>query len=182
MKKRILMLLTALAVMFVPCTALATEPDDGMGTQPEDETPVVTDVSDVTVEESIVQNENKPFLALGKDLSEDQLNTVLGEMGILREDLDKYTVIYITNELEHQYLDSYIDPSVIGSYALSCVMVKENNEGTGIRVTTKNINYCTVNMYKNALLTAGIENADVLVVGPFPISGTAALIGAWNAY
>lgn len=182
MKKRILMLLTALAVMFVPCTALATEPDDGMGTQPEDETPVVTDVSDVTVEESIVQNENKPFLALGKDLSEDQLNTVLGEMGILREDLDKYTVIYITNEMEHQYLDSYIDPSVIGSYALSCVMVKENNEGTGIRVTTKNINYCTVNMYKNALLTAGIENADVLVVGPFPISGTAALIGAWNAY
>ena len=95
--------------------------------------------------------------------------------------MDNYRVVYITNDQEHQYLDSYIAPEVIGKRSLSCVMVKENEAG-GIRVTTKNIDYCTVNMYKNALLTAGIQNADVLVVGPFPISGTAALIGAWQAY
>ena len=103
-------------------------------------------------------------------------------MGIAREDLDNYKVVYITNDQEHKYLDSYIDPAVIGSYSLSCVMVKQNTKGSGIRVTTKNINYCTISMYKNALLTAGVEDADVLVVGPFPISGTAALIGAWQAY
>jgi uncharacterized protein YpuA (DUF1002 family) len=37
-------------------------------------------------------------------------------------------------------------------------------------------------MYRNALLTAGLEDTSVLVVGPSPISGTAALIGAVKAY
>ena len=157
-------------------------------TAPADNTDTTAAPADTTTETSedlsasIVANESKPFLALGNDLTEDQLNYVLSEMGITKEQLSDYRVVYITNDMEHQYLDSYIDPSVIGSVSLSCVMVKENTEGTGIRVTTKNINYCTVSMYKNALLTAGVENADVLVVGPYPISGTAALIGAWQAY
>ena len=37
-------------------------------------------------------------------------------------------------------------------------------------------------MYKNALITAGITDADIIVAGPFPISGTAALVGAMKAY
>ena len=37
-------------------------------------------------------------------------------------------------------------------------------------------------MYTNALITAGIENADVIVAGPFEITGTAALVGAMKAY
>ena len=37
-------------------------------------------------------------------------------------------------------------------------------------------------MYRNALLTAGIEDADITVAGPFSISGTAALVGAIKAY
>lgn len=132
--------------------------------------------------EVIVNSDSKPFIALGNDLSEEQLNYVLSEMGITKDELANYRVIYVTNDLEHKYLDTYIDPALIGTHSLSCVMVKQNEPGTGIRVTTKNIDYCTINMYKNALLTAGVEDADVLVVGPFPISGTAALIGAWQAY
>lgn len=174
MKKRLFALGLAVILTAFPMTAYATDADPA---ETPVETPVVEDVA-----AQIVANDSKPFLALGNDLNDEQLTYVLGEMGIAKEDLDDYRVVYITNDMEHQYLDSYIDPSVIGSYSLSCVMVKENTEGTGLRVTTKNINYCTVSMYKNALLTAGVENADVLVVGPFPISGTAALIGAWQAY
>ena len=37
-------------------------------------------------------------------------------------------------------------------------------------------------MYRNALITAGIKNADVKVAGPFKISGTAALVGVMKAY
>ena len=37
-------------------------------------------------------------------------------------------------------------------------------------------------MYKNALITAGITDADIIVAGPTPISGTAALVGALKAY
>ena len=37
-------------------------------------------------------------------------------------------------------------------------------------------------MYKNALTTAGITDADVKVTAPFAVSGTAALTGIYKAY
>ena len=61
-------------------------------------------------------------------------------------------------------------------------MVTPAEEGHGVVVTTQNIDYCTTGMYRNALLTAGVENADIMVVGPTQISGTAGLIGAIKAY
>ncbi len=184
MKKLICMLLVGCMVMAVPMTAYATT--DGIVTYTEDETVqdgIVTYLpTEEEIADAIVENDNKPYLALGEDLSEEQLQTVLNTMGIAKEDLASYNVVYITNEEEHQYLDGYIDSSVIGTNALSCVMVKETDAGSGLRLTTVNINYCTINMYRNALITAGVENADILVVGPFPLSGTAALIGAMKAY
>ena len=56
------------------------------------------------------------------------------------------------------------------------------DKGHGINITTKNISYCTIGMYKNALITAGITDADIIVAAPTPISGTAALVGAMKAY
>ena len=66
--------------------------------------------------------------------------------------------------------------------ALSSVVIVKREKGEGIHISTKNISYCTVGMYKNALATAGLEDADVIIAGPFPLSGTAALIGAMKAY
>lgn len=125
---------------------------------------------------------DKPVIALGADLSADQRATVLSLMGVTEEDLVNYTVITITNADEHKYLDSYVDPAVIGTRALSSVMVTPAEAGHGVMVTTQNINYCTTGMYRNALLTAGVEDADIMVVGPTQISGTAGLIGAVKAY
>ena len=88
----------------------------------------------------------------------------------------------VTNADEHAYLDSYLSSSIIGSRALSSVLVEGKEAGNGINVTTSNITYCTPGMYENALATAGVENADIKVVGPFNISGTAALVGAIKAY
>ena len=133
-------------------------------------------------ETSILENTNKPFIALGADLSLEQQATVLSLMGLAEEDLSNYTVIYITNEMEHQYLDEYVSSDVIGTKSLSSVLVKQAEEGHGVVVTTKNISYCTTGMYRNALLTAGVENADIMVVAPSQISGTAGLIGALKAY
>jgi uncharacterized protein YpuA (DUF1002 family) len=103
-------------------------------------------------------------------------------MGITESDLENYKVGEITNEDEKNYLGDYLDASVIGSRALSSVIVVVGNEGDGIDVETKNISYCTSGMYTNALITAGIEDADVIVAGPFEITGTAALVGAMKAY
>ncbi|MBR1875673.1 MAG: DUF1002 domain-containing protein [Lachnospiraceae bacterium] len=123
-----------------------------------------------------------PYLALGADLNPQQLATVTALMGLAGTDISNYNVVYVTNAEEHQYLDSYISPSVIGTKSLSSVLVRPAESGHGITVTTQNITYCTEGMYRNALLTAGVENADIMVVGPSPISGTAALIGALKAY
>jgi uncharacterized protein YpuA (DUF1002 family) len=122
------------------------------------------------------------IIALGADLTPEQKTTVLNLMGVSEEELDSYQVITITNAEEHQYLDAYLDSSVIGTKALSSVMVTPAESGHGVMVSTQNINYCTTGMYRNALLTAGVEDADILVVGPTELSGTAALIGAIKAY
>lgn len=121
-------------------------------------------------------------VALGADLSAEQRATVLSLMGLTEEELKDCEVITITNAQEHQYLDAYLEKSVIGTRSLTSVKMTKASKGAGINVTTQNVNYCTTGMYRNALLTAGVEDMNVYVVAPTPISGTAGLIGAIKAY
>lgn len=123
-----------------------------------------------------------PYLALGANLTPEQQALVLGFLGVDPAELSDYDVIYITNEEEHEYLGEYVAANKIGTRALSSVLIVKREKGNGINITTKNISYCTIGMYKNALITAGITDADIIVAGPFPISGTAALVGAMKAY
>ena len=126
--------------------------------------------------------EEKPYLSLGADLSTDQKSKVLELLDVDEKALDQYNIVTVTNADEHKYLDDYLDSSVIGTKALSSVLVEKRDKGEGIDVTTKNITYCTAGMYENALTTAGVTDATVTVAGPFNITGTAALVGAMNAY
>ncbi len=126
--------------------------------------------------------ELKPFLSLGADLTKEQRKTVLSLLDVRENELSDYEVIEITNQDEHDYLDDYLSASVIGTKALSSVRVEKVGEEKGIRVEAKNITYCTSGMYTNALTTAGVTDAEVVVAGPFGISGTAALVGAMKAY
>lgn len=123
-----------------------------------------------------------PYISFGADLRADEKAKVLELFGLTEADLEKCNVNTVTNAEEHQYLDAYITNDHIGSRALSSVAVMKAKKGNGITVTTKNINYCTTSMYENALATAGVKDANVVVVGPFDMSGTAALIGAVKAY
>ncbi len=129
-----------------------------------------------------ITKEDKPYLALGANLTPEQQNIVLSLLGINPAELADYDVIYITNEEEHQYLGDYVAADKIGTRSLSSVLVVKRDKGNGINITTKNISYCTIGMYKNALITAGITDADIIVAGPSPISGTAALVGVMKAY
>lgn len=123
--------------------------------------------------------EGDGYLSLGADLNESERNTVMDLLGV--DDPDNYNVIYVTNAEEHKYLDSYVDTNQIGDRALSSVLIREKS-GNDIDVEIHNIGYCTEGMYRNALQTAGVEGADVIVAGPFEISGTAALVGTIKAY
>lgn len=126
--------------------------------------------------------EDKPYLSLGADLKEAEKKTVLELLGVDNNDLDRYTVGKVTNEEEHEYLSEYVPSNVIGTRALSSVLVTRKESGNGITVSTNNITYCTSGMYRNALATAGVQDADIKVAGPFHITGTAALVGVMKAY
>ena len=88
----------------------------------------------------------------------------------------------MTNADERAYLEGIAPERKIGSVALSCIYIKTLPEGEGLRISTNKINWCTSEMYMNALVTAGITDAEVKVSAPFDVSGTAALTGIYKAY
>lgn len=119
------------------------------------------------------------YLALGADLKAEEMGTVLEFFGV--GDISDCNVVYVTNADEHKYLDGYVSSAQIGNSALSSVLIEETG-GSSIDVELHNINYCTEGMYQNALATAGVSGARVIVAGPYEISGTAALVGTIKAY
>ena len=161
-------LLAAVVAVNIPLMAYASQSEDMQTTENGDNV--------------VITEEDKPYLALGADLTADEQHKVLSYMGIEAADFDKYDVVYVTNAEEHKYLDAYVPKEKIGTRALSSVVVSLAGEGEGLKVSTYNINYCTAGMYKNALATAGVQDANVIVAGPFAISGTAALVGTIEAY
>jgi uncharacterized protein YpuA (DUF1002 family) len=119
-------------------------------------------------------------VVLGADLSEAQINTVYSTFGLERGGAPELTV---TNAEERQYLDGLVDEGLIGTRSISCVYVEILPEGEGLQVAVSNVNWCTQDMYVNALVTAGIDDAKLNVTSPIAgISGTAALTGVYKAY
>lgn len=155
---------------------------DGTSAASTDTSSATTDTTTTTTTSTETSSSQKPYLALGADLTAEQQSTVLALLGVDATQLANYDVVYVTNEQEHQYLDSYLDSSEIGSKSLSSVVVYEAEEGSGLQITTHNINYCTQGMYENACATAGITDAKIVIAGPTSISGTAALVGIFKAY
>ena len=118
-------------------------------------------------------------VTLGADLTDEQKNTM---MKYFKADASQVQIITVNNQDERNYLGKYISSAQIGDQAWSSVLITEGKKGSGINVTTKNVIYCTTGMYANALATAGVEDVNVVVAGPFNVSGTAALVGALKAY
>ena len=118
-------------------------------------------------------------VVIGADLDEDEIAYVYDSFGIERNDVKELTV---TNSDEREYLEGLVDDSLIGSRSISCIYIEALDEGEGLDVSVKNITWCTPDMYKNAMVTAGITDAKVQIAAPFNVSGTAALTGIYKAY
>ena len=118
-------------------------------------------------------------VVIGANLDQEQAAKVYEDFGIERGSVKE---IIVTNADERRYLEGLIDEKKIGSVALSCVYITLLEEGEGLSIQTNNINWCTQQMYINALTTAGITDAKVIVSAPFAVSGTAALTGVYKAY
>lgn len=118
-------------------------------------------------------------VVIGADLNEEEIAYVYDSFGIDRNEVKELTV---TNSDEREYLEGIVDDSLIGSKSISCIYIEALDEGKGLDVSVKNISWCTPDMYMNAMVTAGITDANVQIAAPFNVSGTAALTGIYKAY
>lgn len=119
------------------------------------------------------------LVTMGADLNEEQRAKVYADFGIVEGSVPE---IKVTNAEERSYLEGLVSDKKIGNVALSCLYITLLPEGEGLDITVHNINYCTEKMYSNALRTAGIKDARVIISAPKEVSGTGALTGAYKAY
>lgn len=117
-------------------------------------------------------------VSLGKNLTDEQRSSMLNYFGVSND----VEIVEVTNAEEREYLGKYIDDKLLGTRSLSCAYVEKLDEGSGISVDTHNISWVTKDMYENALITAGIKDAKVVVASPINVSGTAALTGIIKAF
>ena len=119
------------------------------------------------------------IISFGADLSESEKNSILKEFN----PPENVQEIVTTNAEEHKYLGGVVPASKIGNFAISSVMITYTDKGSGLKVDTSDkITYITDASYINALITAGVEDADIKVTSPRNASGTAALTGIMKAY
>lgn len=117
-------------------------------------------------------------VTLGADLSDSQKKEMLNYFQVNENDAN---ILEVTSEEEHKYLGRVASASQLGNKSISCSYVEPTEKG-GLNVSTNNLTWVTDGMIKNALITAGIENATVKASAPFKVSGTAALTGILKGF
>ncbi|WP_020059399.1 DUF1002 domain-containing protein [Bacillus sp. 123MFChir2] len=122
--------------------------------------------------------EGESIVTLGENLSEQQKQQLLQEMKAPKD----AQIITVSNAEEHKYLDGVVPNAQIGTKAISSSMITYTKKGSGLVVQAHNINWVTDAMYTNALITAGVKDANIYITAPFKVSGTAALTGLMKAY
>ena len=120
-------------------------------------------------------------LVWGGDLASGQKEQVREELLSLGADLTDAKELTVTNQEERQALKGKVAPQAIGTRAISSVYIKVG-AGRGIAVRTSKITLLTEQMYRSALVTGGVKQAEVIALAPVPVSGTAALTGIFKAY
>ena len=117
-------------------------------------------------------------VSIGANLTQKQKDDMLKYFNVKK---GQYEEVTINNQEEHQELKGIVPDAQIGTKTISCAYVQPTTEG-GINVKTANLTYVTATMIQNALVTAGINNANVIASAPFAVSGTGALTGIMKSY
>lgn len=129
--------------------------------------------------ESINKDLDVPIVVYGANLSESEKAIVKEALQINKEpEVDELTV-------SGSDLARYIETSDPNSRMFSSAKITHKEKGSGLIisiVTPENITKVTSEMYANAMLTAGIEDATVEVAAPKRVTGHSALAGIYKAY
>src|SRR5690606_8143531 len=120
-----------------------------------------------------------PIVVYGGNLSEAEKESVAKSLDVAGEaDVEEI-------EVTGQDLITYIKDgdSRANMYSSAKITRKDAGEGLVIQIVTPdNITQVTTEMYANAMLTAGIEDATVEVAAPKAVTGHSALVGIYKAY
>lgn len=117
-------------------------------------------------------------VTLGADLTGQQKEDMLKYFGVARQEAN---VQEVNKDEEVKYLGGIASEKQIGTKSISCSYVEPTDKG-GLNISVHNIYWVNESMIKNALITAGMQNANVKVAAPFNVSGTAALTGILKGF
>ena len=131
---------------------------------------------------AVAMDENDWRVVIGADLTAEERAEIFAFFGLAEDELDPRRVLSVTNAEERFYFEGKVPSSEIGQRSISSICIKALPAGSGIRISTHNINYCTEDMYRSVLATVGITDAEIIVAAPRSVSGTAALTGIYKAY
>lgn len=127
---------------------------------------------------TIAKADSFKVVTLGNDLTDEQKSEMLKYFNVTENDAN---ILTITSEEEYEALGDVATPAQLGTRAISCSYVEPTTEG-GLDIKSNNLTWVTVGMIRNALITAGITDAKVVVSAPFKVSGTAALTGVLKGF
>lgn len=125
-----------------------------------------------------VYADSSKILTLGADLSLEQKQLIIDYLGVNESEVE---TILVYNSDEHALLDNIATQGQIGKKTYSCSYIEPTSSG-GIHVKTVNLNWVTCDMIRNALVTSGIGNCNIICIAPIEVSGTGALTGIFKAY
>lgn len=141
--------------------------------------PSTSFAADNTPPKAIDEKLGAPIVVYGANLSETEKESVKKSLKVNEEpEVEEITV-------SGQDLAKYIKDSNSSSRMYSSAKITRKNAGEGLVieiVTPSNITQVTSEMYANAMLTAGIEDATVQVAAPKAVTGHSALVGIYKAY
>jgi len=121
---------------------------------------------------------DKTIVTLGESLGAKDKAWVLSRLNAP----EGITPIIATSADEEKYLGKNIPQSQKGGNMYSSAKIELTEKGDGLSVATENITWVTKDMYLNALVTAGVKDADITITSPYKVTGTSALTGIMKAY
>lgn len=128
-------------------------------------------------EEGINELLGEPVVVYGGNLTDDQKAEVRRLLDVNQGEVNE---LIVTGEDIAHFIDGNPNSNMFSSVKISH---KESGHGIVVNiVTADNITQVTSEMYSNALLTAGVENALIEVASPVQVTGHSALTGIYKAY
>ena len=132
-------------------------------------------------------SDNMPVVMVGGSLTSSQKQETIKT---LTQPLNgqNYQVSKVTGADLVKYLNPSGDNFTTSSGVWSSAMIQKTAQGSGINVTIldfngkNNITSITAEQYKNAGLTAGLQDVHIYVTSAVPIDGSGALAGVYASY